>query len=178
MYNGDMSTYYAEKFYTMGKRIEARLVALDMNQTDLHDELRRLGVHVSRSFISQLIGDKKSISAENLPYLARALETTTDHLLLLRDDPEPYTEKEATYYTIEAEKIADIVDQLEAPSRAMLLGIMQMVLEHEREMAKREWTSLLNLVERSVGRNTRAQIEAALAEENARNASGEPVNLR
>src|SRR5690606_6088340 len=94
MYNGDMSTYYAEKFYTMGKRIEARLVALDMNQTDLHDELRRLGVHVSRSFISQLIGDKKSISAENLPYLARALETTTDHLLLLRDDPEPYTEKE------------------------------------------------------------------------------------
>lgn len=162
-----MSTYYATKFGTMGKRIEARLVALGMNQTDLHEELRRRGVQVSRSFISQIVSDNKGIKIEKLAAFADALETTTDHLLLRRDDPEPFKEREPEYFSEEADKIARLVDEMPVSMRTIMLQIITLTLDETKKRQRDEFERLLRTVENSVGREARRQVEAAIANDSA-----------
>ena len=74
-------------FDSTGKRVRILRQDREWNQLDLVDGLRRHGVSVGSSYISQIENKGKIPSAEILVALAKSLETTTDYLLLLTDDP-------------------------------------------------------------------------------------------
>lgn len=162
-----MSTYYATKFGTTGKRIKARLLALGITQTDLYYELRRRNVGISKSFISQVISDGKGIAFENIAVWADALETTTDHLLLRRDDPEPFKEREPEYFSEEADKVARLIDEMPLTMRTTVLQIVTLALDETKKRQRDEFERLLRTVESSVGREARRQVEAAIANDGA-----------
>ena len=83
LYAQDMTTESA-MFRTMGKRIDALLTARDMTQTDLIEQMRRVGgedMAVSTSFMSQVINGKKRMGRDKLALVARILDTTLDYLV-------------------------------------------------------------------------------------------------
>lgn len=70
-------------FGSTGKRIRALRTSRDFNQKDMILALRRQGVEVGQSFISQVESDRKQPPLELLVALAKVLGTTTDYLLMV-----------------------------------------------------------------------------------------------
>ena len=70
-------------FGSTGKRIKALRTSRDFNQKDMILALRRQGVEVGQSFISQVESDRKQPPLELLVALAKVLGTTTDYLLMV-----------------------------------------------------------------------------------------------
>lgn len=79
----------AKFFDTTGKRIRILREDRELNQTELARRMAELGVGVDPSYLSQIEGDSKTPRLPVLAAIARALETTTDYLLLLSDEPSP-----------------------------------------------------------------------------------------
>ena len=90
----------AKFFDTTGKRIRILREDRELNQTELARRMAELGVGVAFfldrflvlkhvPYLSQIEGDSKTPRLPVLAAIARALETTTDYLLLLSDEPSP-----------------------------------------------------------------------------------------
>ncbi len=76
---------------TFGKRLRFLRIDRDIRQKDLADALRRRGVSVGQGYISVLEASKKNRmpNGEVIAGLAQDLQTTSDFLLLLSNDPDP-----------------------------------------------------------------------------------------
>ncbi len=72
-----------------GARIKRLRAELGLKQSDLIDMLPKYGQHLSQSHLSSLERGVRSVSVEGLIALAFALDTTTDYLTGLTDDPAP-----------------------------------------------------------------------------------------
>ena len=117
-------------FDTVGKRIRLLRQDLDLNQATLVSELKKLGVEIGSSYISELERTDKVPSGTVLAGLARVLGTTTDYLLLLTDDPNPPHEQEE--HQIEdalARELLAVYTTLAADKKAMLLYLAKALAE-------------------------------------------------
>ncbi len=96
-------------FDTMGKRIRILRDDRQLSQTDMAVLMGAYGAAVNPSYLSQIEADAKLPRLPVLRAIARVLETTTDYLLLLSDDPLPLvaqTEPDAGHGISEEAQIA------------------------------------------------------------------------
>lgn len=108
-------------FGSTGKRIKALRTSRDFNQKDMMRALKKHGIDVGQSFISQVESDRKQPPLELLVALARVLGTTTDYLLMMTDDPTPAT-------STETQIVIDVEDRTE---RALLEDWMELMKDIE-----------------------------------------------
>jgi transcriptional regulator with XRE-family HTH domain len=109
---------------TTGDRIKWLRRRADLTQIEL---AALLGV--SNVFVSDMENDVNP-PLRRLVALARILNTTTDYLLLLTDNPsrpDDSFELATVYYSAEADEVAKIVDALEPGRRAFVLAHARMV---------------------------------------------------
>jgi len=103
-------------FDTMGKRVRILRDDKDLNQTELAQLMAQVGAPIDPSYLSQIEGDTKMPRLPVLRAIAQTLETTTDYLLLLTDDPAipaSAPEPDAGHgVSVEAQEIANLVDAL------------------------------------------------------------------
>lgn len=141
-------------FDTMGKRIRILRDDRQLSQTDMAVLMGAYGAAVNPSYLSQIEADAKLPRLPVLRAIARVLETTTDYLLLLSDDPLPLvaqTEPDAGHgISEEAQEIAGLVDALPAWRRRELANWLRYVLSIGEET-------------RSEARQTASEIQAQLA---------------
>lgn len=151
-----------------GLRLRNRRGDIEKTQEDVVREVNALGVGLTQGYYSKL--EKKRDGA--LPNgaivaaLAIVLETSANYLLgLTENDAIPVElndEESASFLSLEAEQIADMVDRMEPHSRREALSAVQTILDAElarKHDNARRWQSLLALVERTAGRNTRVAVE-------------------
>ena len=120
-------------FDTVGKRIRLLRQDLDLNQAKLVSELKKLGVEIGSSYISELERTDKVPSGTVLAGLARVLGTTTDYLLLLTDDPNPPHEQEDQQIEDAlARELLTVYTTLAADKKAMLLYLAKALVEPGR----------------------------------------------
>jgi transcriptional regulator with XRE-family HTH domain len=72
---------------TTGKRIQRLRKDLDLTQTEVARQMAKRGTKINPSYLSMIEGSNKVPSGEVLRGLAQVLQTTTDYLLQLTDDP-------------------------------------------------------------------------------------------
>ena len=168
----------SESLNTTGKRITLlRQLRNKMLQKELAQLLLSYGVDVNPSFLSQIESDKKSPSISMLRALALALETTTDFLLCLSDNPErveEHADQDRGYITPEAEAAASIIDGMRnREAREHVLRVAEFMASFEdtlgiqreteiRQRNQQEWASMLAELERLEGKATRDRVEKGL----------------
>lgn len=106
-----------------GKRIKLLRTGRDMNQKQLQAALKEHGVEVGSSFLSQLESSSKQPSLEMLIALAKVLNTTTDFLLMLTDDPSPSG-------STDSQIVVDVSDRTE---RALIEDWLELMQDMEPE---------------------------------------------
>ena len=123
-------------FDTVGKRIRLLRQDLDLNQATLVNELKKQGVEIGSSYISELERTDKVPSGTVLAGLAKVLGTTTDYLLMLTDDPGLRDEQEEQEIedTLARELLA-VYTTLAADKKAMLLYLAKTFAESGRNVA-------------------------------------------
>ncbi len=72
---------------TTGKRVRILRQDLRMNQGTLIHELGKQGIEIGQTYISKIENNDVVPSGRVIAGLAQVLQTTTDYLLLLTDDP-------------------------------------------------------------------------------------------
>lgn len=130
--------------------------------------LRGYGINITPSHLSLVEKNKRNVSVDLLVALARLLETSTDYLLVMTDDPTPPDKRDIVpYLSREADDMAQLMDSLPAETRRMLLAAAHAWVQHERQRISDEYVALLSAIERSVGREKRREIEATLVRDGA-----------
>lgn len=124
-------------FGSTGKRIKAMRTGRDINQKELAGELKRHGVDVSPSFLSQIEASKKQPPLDVVVALARALGTTTDYLLMLSDDPTPSASSDSQI-------VIDVTDRSERALIEDWVDLMQDLEPARRETVLRSVRLLLS----------------------------------
>lgn len=157
-----------EMLRSFGRRFQLLRQDKDLSQTAIAAMLHSYGIDITPSHLSLVEKNKRNVSIDLLVALARLLETSTDYLLVLTDDPTPADKKEIVpYLSREADDMAQLMDSLPPETRRMLLAAAHAWVQHERQRISDEWVSLLSAIERSVGRDKRREIEAALMRDGA-----------
>lgn len=118
---------------SLGQRVSKLREDFDWNQTRLAEALRASGTPVDRSTISRIEDGSRRPSHELLTALAKVLETSTDYLLLLTDDPLPNAEghvigEDGVEYVASdalARSLLETISRLSRSDQAMLLGIAE-----------------------------------------------------
>ena len=156
-----------ELLASLGKRLRLLREDRELTQTGIAAMLSSYGVDITPSHLSLVEKNKRNPSVELLVGLAKLLETSTDYLLMMTDDPSPTGSAgngsiAPMYISEEADDIARIMDSLPPETRRMILAAVRAWLQHERQRVADEWSSLLSVVEQSVGREKRREIESAL----------------
>jgi transcriptional regulator with XRE-family HTH domain len=117
-------------FDTVGKRIRLLRQDLSLNQAALVSELKKQGIEIGSSYISELERSDKVPSGTVLAGLARVLGTTTDYLLLLTDDPNPpHEQEEQQIEDALARELLAVYMTLAADKKAMLLYLAKALAE-------------------------------------------------
>lgn len=117
-------------FDTVGKRIRLLRQDLSLNQAALVSELKKQGIEIGSSYISELERSDKVPSGTVLAGLARVLGTTTDYLLLLTDDPNPpHEQEEQQIEDALARELLAVYMILAADKKAMLLYLAKALAE-------------------------------------------------
>ena len=124
-------------FGSTGKRIKALRTSRDINQKDMMPALKRQGVEVGQSFISQIESDRKQPPLELLVALARVLGTTTDYLLMVTDDPTPAA-------STETQIVIDIPNRTERALIEDWIELMQDIEPDRRDSVLRSVRLLLS----------------------------------
>lgn len=164
----NMSKQQDEMLRSFGRRFQLLRQDKDLSQTAIAAMLQGYGITITPSHLSLVEKNKRNVSVDLLVALARLLETSTDYLLVLTDDPSPPDKSDVVpYLSREADDMAQLMDSLPPETRRMLLSAAHAWVQHERQRIADEWVSLLSAVERSVGRDKRREIEAALMRDGA-----------
>lgn len=165
---GVMSKQQDEMLRSFGRRFQLLRQDKDLSQTAIAAMLQGYGITITPSHLSLVEKNKRNVSVDLLVALARLLETSTDYLLVLTDDPSPPDKSDVVpYLSREADDMAQLMDSLPPETRRMLLSAAHAWVAHERQRIADEWVSLLSAIERSVGRDKRREIEAALMRDGA-----------
>lgn len=132
---------------TTGKRIRVLRGDLDLTQGALTREMSKLGVDINQSYISSLETTTKIPSGEVLRGLAQALNTTTDYLLLLTDDPlVPGELDEETREVGDQEwELITALRSLPDPDRLTLYEMIQEMIGVARRQRQRTGRALVDL---------------------------------
>jgi transcriptional regulator with XRE-family HTH domain len=77
------------RFNTFGKRVRILREDMGLSQSDLAERVEASGVHLRQTYLSELERTGKTPTGEIVAGIAKALNTTTDYLLLMNDDPAP-----------------------------------------------------------------------------------------
>ena len=121
-------------FGSTGRRIKILRNDLGMNQGELARAASALGVPISQSALSRWESDETSPPGNMLAAVARALETSTDYLLMMSDDPTPAGEQEEdlpmvherreAYLADEDRNLLDLWRSLDAEQRTFVLDVL------------------------------------------------------
>ena len=167
MNNGTTDSY----LNSMGKRLRIHREDMGISQTELAQRMERYGVNVRSAHISGIERRGKAPSVPVLAAIARALNTSSDYLLMLSDDPSPYGESAPgtpLYISEQADEIARIVDNLPPYRRDELLVHARMVeimeVQSERDVRGALDTVALKLRSAGlvIGEDALAQIRRVL----------------
>lgn len=124
---------------TVGKRIRILRQDLGLNQAELVNHLEKQGIEVGRSYISELERTSKVPSGTVLAGLARVLNTTTDYLLLLSEDPNLPQEQEVQQVEDAlARELLAAFDMLPADKKTMLLYLAKALAEPNKEAERQK----------------------------------------
>ncbi len=121
----------AKQFFdTVGKRIRLLRQDLGLNQATLVSELKKQGIEIGSSYISELERTDKVPSGTVLAGLAKVLGTTTDYLLMLTDDPIlPGEQEEQKVEDALARELLTVYGTLAADKKAILLYLAKALAE-------------------------------------------------
>lgn len=159
---------------TFGKR--ARLLRQDRkwSQMDLVQKLESEGVKINNTWISQIENSDKMPSVDVAIALAKVLNTTTDFLFLLVDDPKIPNQQEPEFFSPEADEIARIVDSLPVEQRQRCVEKVKRIDEKYRQQlqTRREMESMFASIEANCGLEVRRAVEKQIAERISFFASG------
>lgn len=149
-----------QRFYnTTGKRLVLLRDDLGLDQGVV---AQRTGIR--QSYLSQIEHDRANPSAEIMARLAKELDTTTDFLLLLTDDPAKPQDNKPTLLSEEAEQIARMVDDMPPEGREGALRSVTGIYNHYEEHTRlnKQIMELLTLIESSQGAAFRRDLERRL----------------
>lgn len=157
----------------MGRRVRILREDLGLSQQDFAEAVsKNHGISFTQSYLSRLEAGRPPFPNGAVTIaLAKELNTTTDFLLCLIDDPDarPISEDqeraETTAISTEAEEAAKIIDALLPPMRAEALKVVKSLYDAEaarRTSAAMEFRQLLALVEKVAGVAARDQVEQAV----------------
>ena len=145
---------------TFGKRARLLRQDLGVKQGEVAEQ-----VGVRQSYMSEIEGDKAYPTGEIIAKLARALNTTTDYLLLLTDNPSSPEDVKPTFLFEETEQAARMIDEIKQPEiRAQVLSTVVELYNGYQERASKEKhiRELLALIEATNGTEYRREIERRL----------------
>lgn len=118
---GSMPTQFEN---TLGKRVRLLRQDLGLNQEELQERMQKLaGVRVGQGYISDIERDKATPSWQVIAGLAKALNTTSDYLMLLTDVSRGQNDHIDTI-TTEAVSAVRIIDSLPVVERERLLKVI------------------------------------------------------
>lgn len=116
---------------TVGKRIRILRQDMGYSQEGLTHQLASIGVEMGRSYISELERTNKVPSRDIIAGLAKVLETTTDYLLLVTDNPLPTRTEDAAINidddvdTKQIQRLIDEFSDLPRSDQEMLIELAQ-----------------------------------------------------
>lgn len=131
-----------------GKRILRLRSEMNLQQQELVAGVNQYGVKLSQSHLSQLERNQKSVSIEALIAIAFVLDTTTDYLTGLTDDPTPRPDLEEQVILVEHDPIRRDAMQ------KMFTAIERMPVD----MRDRYWTLLSTLYTGLVSEQTKSAL--------------------
>ena len=145
---GVMSKQQDEMLRSFGRRFQLLRQEKDLSQTAIAAMLEGYGIKITPSHLSLVEKNKRNVSVELLVALARLLETSTDYLLVLTDNPAPRDSTDVVLYiSREADELAQLVDSLPPETRRLLLATAHGWIAHERQRVADEWHGLLSAIE-------------------------------
>lgn len=112
---------------TFGGRLKILRQDAELTQEELIARLAKRGINIGRSYISELerAPDNRMPNGDVLAGLVAVLGCNPAYLLMLSDNPEPPTENGPTYYSAEADEIANMVDELLPDTRQYVLYMVR-----------------------------------------------------
>ena len=157
---------------SFGRRVRILREDMRYSQPELVKMVNDQKVDLTQSYLSKLETTKpedgfKAPAGEVVGAIAKALQTTSDFLLCLTDDPDMIvpSSNEGIAVSPEGVKAADIMDKLSEDSRREALTMLQALYEAEasrRARNTRQWQRLLDTVGKVAGPEVRAQIEQSI----------------
>ena len=115
-----------------GARLRSLRTDRSMNQETLVQLLQeKYDIRTSQSYISHMENSGKVPSGEVVAGLARLLETSTDYLLLLTDDPSPSGRLTPLKWP-ESLEIVRAVEDLPQAKREEIRDVVEMMARHSR----------------------------------------------
>lgn len=156
---------------SFGRRVRILREDMRLSQPELVKMVNDQKVELTQSYLSKLENVKpedgfKAPAGEVVGAIAKALQTTSDFLLCLIDDPDVASGgSDEAGVSMEASKAADLVDHLSPESRQEALRVLQAMFDAEaarRAYNTRQWQRLLETVGKMAGPEVRAQIEQSI----------------
>jgi len=112
----------------MGKRLRILREDQGINQTELAQRMADMGAGIDPSYLSQIEADAKMPRLPVLAAIVRALNTTSDYLLLLSDQPATAAPDEPpNYFSEEADEAARLIDAMQPARRAEALALLRVI---------------------------------------------------
>lgn len=153
---------------TFGKRIRALRQERGLSQIDLRERMEKeAGVTIGETYISELERKPITPSLEIAAAMAKVLDVTLDYLGMLIEDGElsyKRVESSPTYFSAEADEVAQIVDVMRPEQRTMLVTVARNLsaLPGARQRRKEDALEMLKLIETTLGIPARQAVERAM----------------
>lgn len=141
---------------TPGKRIERLRKDREWTQADL-----AAAAHVRQNYISGIENGSAKPSAAIMARIAKALGVSLDFIMVLSDNPTVNGDEKPTYYSVEAEEAAHIIDGLPASWRGVVLDLVKDYDVAYKDVLRRakEFDKLLREIEAAGGPMAREVLE-------------------
>jgi len=141
---------------TPGKRVERLRKDREWTQADLAAAAR-----VRQNYISGIENGSAKPSAIIMARIAKALGVSLDFLMVLSDNPAINGDEKPTYYSVEAEEAAHIIDGLPPSWRGVVLDLVKDYDTAHKDVLRRakEFDKLLREVEEAGGAMAREALE-------------------
>lgn len=147
---------------TFGRRLKVLRMDRELSQVELRDALKKYGVDIGETYISELERTAKMPSLEVAAAMARALDVSLDYLGLISDEAHSYRqEAEPSYISPEADTVAQLIDGMNQESRELVLNLARSLAATatDRLLREDEAINILDSIERQHGRRVRDDIE-------------------
>lgn len=153
---------------TFGKRIRALRQERGLSQIDLRERMEKeAGVTIGETYISELERKPITPSLEIAAAMAKVLDVTLDYLGMLIEDGElsyKRVESSPTYFSAEADEVAQLVDVMRPEQRVALVMVARNLSSSPSERQRRKQAALetLRSIEATMGIAARQAVERAM----------------